>query len=51
MYRDLESMCRRLESPVQLRALLPAPSSVTDEVRPIANGDTKPLAERLAAIR
>jgi len=44
-------MCRRLESPVQLQPALPAPSSVTDEVRLIANGDAKPLAEQLAAIR
>ena len=46
----LEGMCKRLESPVQ--AALPAPSAtVTHEVRPLANGDAKPLAERLAAIR
>jgi cytoskeletal protein CcmA (bactofilin family) len=41
----LEGMCKRLESPV------PAPSAMTQEIKPMANGDTKPLAERLAAIR
>jgi cytoskeletal protein CcmA (bactofilin family) len=47
----LEGMCKRLESPVQAaQAALPAPSAA-NEPKPILNGDTKPLVDRLAAAR
>jgi cytoskeletal protein CcmA (bactofilin family) len=43
---QLEGMCKRLSAPVAAQVVLPAPSALA----PLANGDTKPLADRLAAI-
>ena len=43
---QLEGMCKRLQAPSAAQAVLPAPSALA----PLANGDTKPLADRLAAI-
>jgi cytoskeletal protein CcmA (bactofilin family) len=43
---SLEGMCKRLEAPAATQAVLPAPAALA----PLANGDTKPLADRLAAI-
>jgi cytoskeletal protein CcmA (bactofilin family) len=42
---QLEGMCKRLPAP-SAAVVLPAPSTLA----PLANGDTKPLADRLAAI-
>ena len=42
---QLEGMCKRLPVP-SAAVVLPAPSALA----PLANGDTKPLADRLAAI-
>ncbi|MGH6890650.1 MAG: bactofilin family protein [Dongiaceae bacterium] len=44
----LEGMCKRLEPPTH--TALPAPAAA-NEAKPIFNGDAKPLADRLAAIR
>jgi cytoskeletal protein CcmA (bactofilin family) len=43
---QIEGMCKRLEAPTVAQVVLPAPSTLA----PLANGDTKPLADRLAAI-
>ena len=43
---QLEGMCKRLQAPAAAQVVLPAPSALA----PLANGDTKPLADRLAAI-
>ena len=43
---QIEGMCKRLEAPAVAQVVLPAPSALA----PLANGDTKPLADRLAAI-
>jgi cytoskeletal protein CcmA (bactofilin family) len=43
---QLEGMCKRLQAPGTAQVVLPAPSALA----PLANGDTKPLADRLAAI-
>jgi cytoskeletal protein CcmA (bactofilin family) len=43
---QLEGMCKRLQAPSAAQVVLPAPSALA----PLANGDTKPLADRLAAI-
>jgi len=48
---QLEGMCKRLEAPAGAQVALPAPVAVANETRPLANGDAKPLADRLAAIR
>src|SRR5512147_988496 len=42
---SLEGMCKRLDPPAQVA--LPAPSAA-NEAKPAANGDAKPLADRLA---
>jgi cytoskeletal protein CcmA (bactofilin family) len=48
----LEGMCKRLEAPTALAQVsLPAPAAAANEAKPFANGDAKPLADRLAAIR
>ena len=43
---QIEGMCKRLDASAVAQVVLPAPSSLA----PLANGDTKPLADRLAAI-
>jgi cytoskeletal protein CcmA (bactofilin family) len=43
---QIEGMCKRLEASAVAQVVLPAPSPLA----PLANGDTKPLADRLAAI-
>ena len=43
---QIEGMCKRLEASAVAQVVLPAPSTLA----PLANGDTKPLADRLAAI-
>jgi cytoskeletal protein CcmA (bactofilin family) len=43
---QLEGMCKRLPVPGAAQVVTPAPSALA----PLANGDTKPLADRLAAI-
>jgi cytoskeletal protein CcmA (bactofilin family) len=44
---QLEGMCKRLQAPGAAQVVLPAPSALA----PLAHGDTKPLADKLAAIR
>ena len=44
---QLEGMCKRLSAPVAAQVVLATPAPLA----PLANGDTKPLADRLAAIR
>ena len=46
----LEGMCKRLEVPATAPAALPAPTAA-NEARPLANADTRPLADRLTAVR
>jgi len=48
---QLEGMCKRHEAPAGAQVALPAPTPAANETRPLANGDVKPLADRLAAIR
>lgn len=43
---QLEGMCKRLDASAVAQVVLPAPSPLA----PLAHGDTKPLADRLAAI-
>ena len=43
---QIEGMCKRLEASAVAQVVLPAPTMLS----PLANGDTKPLADRLAAI-
>ena len=43
---QIEGMCKRLGAPAVAQVVPPAPSALA----PLANGDTKPLADRLAAI-
>ena len=43
---QIEGMCKRLDASAVAQVVLPAPSALA----PLANGDTKPLADRLAAI-
>ena len=43
---QLEGMCKRLPTPGTAQVATPAPSALA----PLAHGDTKPLADRLAAI-
>ena len=43
---QIEGMCKRLDASAVAQVVLPAPSPLA----PLANGDTKPLADRLAAI-
>lgn len=43
---QIEGMCKRLEASAVAQVVLPAPTMLA----PLANGDTKPLADRLAAI-
>ncbi|HEV8390028.1 MAG TPA: polymer-forming cytoskeletal protein, partial [Dongiaceae bacterium] len=47
---QLEGMCKRLEAPAGAQVALPAPTPA-NETKPLTNGDAKPLADRLAAIR
>jgi cytoskeletal protein CcmA (bactofilin family) len=48
---QLEGMCKRLEAPAGAQVALLAPAAVANEPRPLPNGEAKPLADRLAAIR
>lgn len=49
---QLEGMCKRLEAPAGAQVALPAPiAAVANEPKPLASGDAKPFADRLAAIR
>ena len=48
---QLEGMCKRLDAPGVAQVSLPAPSAVANEPKLLINGDAKPLADRLAAIR
>jgi cytoskeletal protein CcmA (bactofilin family) len=48
---QLEGMCKRHEAPAGAQVALPAPAAAANETKPLANGDVKPLADRLAAIR
>jgi cytoskeletal protein CcmA (bactofilin family) len=43
---QLEGMCKRLDAMAVAKVVPPAPTALA----PLANGDTKPLADRLAAI-
>jgi len=43
---QLEGMCKRLPTPGAAQVVLPTPSPLA----PLAHGDTKPLADKLAAI-
>jgi cytoskeletal protein CcmA (bactofilin family) len=43
---QLEGTCKRLQAPGAAQVVLPAPTALA----PLAHGDTKPLADRLAAI-
>jgi cytoskeletal protein CcmA (bactofilin family) len=43
---QLEGMCKRLQAPAAAQLVVPPPTPLA----PLANGDTKPLADRLAAI-
>lgn len=43
---QLEGMCKRLSAPGAAQVVPPAPTALA----PLAHGDTKPLADRLAAI-
>jgi cytoskeletal protein CcmA (bactofilin family) len=43
---QIEGMCKRLDAAAVAQVVLPAPSPLA----PLAHGDTKPLADRLAAI-
>jgi cytoskeletal protein CcmA (bactofilin family) len=43
---QIEGMCKRLDASAVAQVVMPAPSALA----PLANGDTKPLADRLAAI-
>ena len=43
---QLEGMCKRLPAPSTAQLVSPAPTTLA----PLAHGDTKPLADRLAAI-
>jgi cytoskeletal protein CcmA (bactofilin family) len=43
---QLEGMCKRLQTPAAAQVVVSAPTALA----PLANGDTKPLADRLAAI-
>ncbi len=47
---QLEGMCKRLEAPAGAQVSLPAPAAA-NETKPLINGDAKPLADRLAAVR
>jgi cytoskeletal protein CcmA (bactofilin family) len=46
----LEGMCKRLEASAGSQVALPAPTAA-NETKPLVNGDAKPLADRLAAVR
>ena len=43
---QIEGMCKRLDASAVAQVVVPAPSPLA----PLAHGDTKPLADRLAAI-
>ena len=43
---QIEGMCKRLDASAVAQVVLPAPAALA----PLAHGDTKPLADRLAAI-
>ena len=44
---QIEGMCKRLDTPAAAQVVLSAPTALA----PLANSDTKPLADKLAAIR